>query len=424
MAHEHSRKRSWKRLIQRGLTLAIVAMASVPAAMSAEPDTVSYRIYFPQGSAVYHQKLLNNEATVDSVEALSRSIGGDPSRKVKELLILGSCSPEGSLNFNTQLAMRRVATLQAMLPDFGISSRVLENKSVNWVEVRELVEADLLTPYRDEALALLEDILSEKSYSSERERINKFRALRSGVVYRYVYDKMFPMLRYAELRVLYNTIMPEQATVDTVEYHEPEAVFVDTVVTTAVEPKHRGGLMMDVRTNALYDALLLPNVGVEFYLGSNISVGANWMYGWWSRNTSHRYWRAYGGDVNVRRWFGREAEDKPLTGHHIGVYGQMLTYDVEFGGKGYMGGEPGDNIWHRMSWGAGVEYGYSLPIARRLNIDFTIGVGYFGGRYYEYIPLDGHYVWQATKNRHWFGPTKAEISLVWLIGNGNTNKKK
>ncbi|MCD8273384.1 MAG: DUF3575 domain-containing protein, partial [Alistipes sp.] len=25
---------------------------------------------------------------------------------------------------------------------------------------------------------------------------------------------------------------------------------------------------------------------------------------------------------------------------------------------------------------------------------------------------------------HWFGPTKAEISLVWLLGRGNYNEKK
>lgn len=47
-----------------------------------------------------------------------------------------------------------------------------------------------------------------------------------------------------------------------------------------------------------------------------------------------------------------------------------------------------------------------------------------GGRYYEYEPLDGHYVWKATKNRHWIGPTKAEVSLVWLLGHGNYNNKK
>ena len=130
------------------------------------------------------------------------------------------------------------------------------------------------------------------------------------------------------------------------------------------------------------------------------------------------------GDLAVRYWLGKKANEKPLTGHHIGIYGQAFTYDFEWGGKGYMGGEPGGTLWDKTNYAAGVEYGYSLPVANRLNIDFTLGVGYWGGKYYEYIPLDGHYVWQATKKRHWFGPTKAEISLVWLLGKGNSNNKK
>lgn len=100
----------------------------------------------------------------------------------------------------------------------------------------------------------------------------------------------------------------------------------------------------------------------------------------------------------MRYWLGKKANEKPLTGHHIGIYGQAFTYDFEWGGKGYMGGEPGGTLWDKTNYAAGVEYGYSLPVANRLNIDFTLGVGYWGGKYYEYIPLDGHYVWQATKN--------------------------
>lgn len=79
---------------------------------------------------------------------------------------------------------------------------------------------------------------------------------------------------------------------------------------------------------------------------------------------------------------------------------------------------------NKYNYGGGLEYGFSLPVARRINIDFTLGVGYLGGQYYEYTPIDGHYVWQATKQRHWFGPTKAEVSLVWLIGRGNSNRQK
>ena len=86
-----------------------------------------------------------------------------------------------------------------------------------------------------------------------------------------------------------------------------------------------------------------------------------------------------------------------------------------------MGGKPGGAIWNKMNYAIGAEYGYSLPIARKLNIDFTLGVGYWGGIYHEYKPRDHYYVWQATKERRWVGPTKLEVSLVWLLGRENAN---
>lgn len=164
-----------------------------------------------------------------------------------------------------------------------------------------------------------------------------------------------------------------------------------------------------VKTNLLYDAGLLPNVGVEVPLGRGWSVGAEWMYAWWGGRARHRYWRTYGGDLEVRRYFGRRASERLLSGHHLGLYGQMTTYDFRLRGKGYLN--------DRWSWGAGIEYGYSLPIGRRLNLDFGLGIGYLGGEYETYRPMDGHYVWQQTESLRWFGPTKAEVSLVWLIGN-------
>ena len=102
----------------------------------------------------------------------------------------------------------------------------------------------------------------------------------------------------------------------------------------------------------------------------------------------------------------------------------MVTYDFEMGGRGYMGGRPGGTFWNKANYGVGLEYGYSLPVGRRLNLDFSLGLGYLGGTYYEYVPVDGHYVWEETKKRHWFGPTKAEVSLVWLLGRGNCKEKK
>ena len=78
---------------------------------------------------------------------------------------------------------------------------------------------------------------------------------------------------------------------------------------------------------------------------------------------------------------------------------------------------------YRWSWGAGISYGYSHPVGRRLNLDFTIGVGYFGGKYKKYRHIDDCYVWQSTHRLRWFGPTKAEISLVWLPWRGRNGQK-
>lgn len=181
-----------------------------------------------------------------------------------------------------------------------------------------------------------------------------------------------------------------------------------------------------VKTNMLFDALLVPNIGAEFYLGKNLSLYGEWMHAWWSYNNRHRYYRIYGGDLGLRWWFGKKANHKPLTGHHIGAYAGAFTFDMEFGNRGYMGGLPGGNLFDRCFINAGLEYGYSLPVSRHLNIDFSIGFGYISGKYMEYIPdgFEHGYLWQQTKRFGWFGPTKAEVSLVWLLGRGNVNARK
>lgn len=186
----------------------------------------------------------------------------------------------------------------------------------------------------------------------------------------------------------------------------------------------RKPLYINVKTNLLYDALLFPNIGMEFYLSNGYSLSTNWLYGWWEKSRCHWYWRFYGGEIALRKWWGKAAEEKPATGHHIGIYAQMFTYDFQTGGRGYMGGKPGGTLWDKMNYAVGAEYGYSLPVAKKLNIDFAIGVGYWGGIYHEYLPQDGRYAWQSTKNRHWLGPTKAEVSLVWLIGKKNQNRTR
>ena len=166
-----------------------------------------------------------------------------------------------------------------------------------------------------------------------------------------------------------------------------------------------------LRTNILYDVVLVPNIGIEVGLPMNFTIGADWFGNWIHVEKRNLFWQGYGGYLTLRYYFGKDAAACPFTGHHVGIYGSGLTYDIALGGRGYQAA--------KFGFGGGVEYGYSLPVHPNLCFDFNIGIGYQGGEYETYQPANdgtGHYVWEATYMRHWWGPTKVEISLKWLIG--------
>lgn len=391
----------------------------------------SVRIYFRQSKIDLDPQLHSNRAALDRITGKLRDEYSDSVFRLRRVEVVGGASPEGSISFNRWLSEQRAATLfrfvsqYAALPDSLMTTTFLGR---DWKGLLDLASDDPELPYREATLDLLRRIAANTGTNriDGKDALTVLKRFRDGVPYRYMYRKLFPELRSSRMNLWYdkvrNPLLPTPPPAPALPPVHDTVVVHDTVYVYTCPPCRP--FYMDISTNMLYDAAAIPNIGVEFYLGRSWSIGANWMYAWWKTDRSHWYWRTYGGDIYVRRWFGKASKEKPLTGHHAGIYAQTLTFDFETGGRGYIGGEPGGSLWDRAMWGGGVEYGYSLPIARRLNLDFTIGIGYLGGRYYEYKPIDNCYVWQATKRLHWFGPTKAELSLVWLIGCDNWNRPR
>lgn len=170
-----------------------------------------------------------------------------------------------------------------------------------------------------------------------------------------------------------------------------------------------------LRTNLLYDAVLIPNLGVQVNTIKNWAIYADIMYAGWDIPTKHYYWDLYGAQIGIKKHFGEKSRERVFSGHHYGIYCQALAYDLELG---YIGQQtPSLNI------GVGVDYGYSFPITRTLNLCLEIGIGYIGGKYHEYIIEEDHYTWRGTIDRNWFGPTKASVSLLWLIRKNKTRQK-
>jgi len=395
---------------------------------SAQMVQDSVKILFRQGRAELDMNEGDNRKVLEDIKG-KLLLESDDSiyYRLEKVLVVGGASPEGSISLNKRLSEQRAATLFNYLSQYGTFPDSVKHTLFigrDWKGLIRLVEADEELPYREEALSLLESFVDNPREAD----VWKLRSFKGGKPYTYMYRHLFPALRSSSMYLWYSEVKLPPFSAHTslrkdFYMDQPWLTAPAWIVLAPEEPEERP-FYWALKTNLLYDAALVPNVGAEFHLGRNWSAGANWMYAWWKNDASSWYWRIYGGDIYLRKWFGKKAQEKPLTGHHIGIYAQTLTYDFCTGGRGYMGGEPGGNIWDRASFAGGVEYGYSHPISRKLNLDFTIGVGYLGGRYHEYLPIDDCYVWQTTKDRKWFGPTKVEVSLVWLMGKGNENKEK
>lgn len=395
-----------------------------------------FRIGFPVSNSTLSSSFGNNVTHLSDVISFIESVRKDSTLELVEVSFYGYASPEGRFAINKNLAKNRRNSLeryvreQVLIPDSIISR---SEGIFEWERLTELIkESDM--PHKEEAIDVL---LNEPEYTYNNlgvlteNRKRQLKELQHGQTWRYMHKHFYSQIRSAGVILV---LVRQKIAIDEkyvfnriqVEPTLPEAVAIVKKVST-IEPTPTNPskpFYMALKTNMLYDVLAIPNIGAEFYLGKNLSISGNWAYAWWRNNDRHRYWRFYGGDLAVRYWFGDKAYEKPLTGHHAGIYGQVFTYDFEWGSKGYMGGEPGKTLWNKTNYAVGIEYGYSLPVANRLNIDFSLGVGYWGGRYHEYTPIDGHHVWKSTKNIHWFGPTKAEITLVWLLGRGNFNNRE
>lgn len=382
---------------------------------------------FRVNSTVIDSAYSDNAVRMQEIIEFLRNIRQDSTINIVEVSFCGAASPEGNDQLNRKLARGRLTALENLvrqqvdIPDSIITHN---DNYIPWEFLKSQIEDSELV-YKNEVLAILEEesLLVDYHYPNLQidNRIVKLRALNDGKVWQQMHKLFFERMRNAcavfvtykkELPVVQQPIITEPEPI-TQEYEQKEPIVPEFVIE---EPKEKSPFYMGLKTNLLYNILAIPNLGAEFYLGSNFSVAANWHYAWWKNDKKYDYWRTYGGDLAVRYWLGKKAHEKSLTGHHVGLYGQMITYDFELGGKGVLA--------DRWSWATGLEYGYSLPVAKRLNLDFTIGLGYHWGEFKEYLPIDGHYVWQATKNRNYWGPTKAEISLVWLIGRGNYNQRK
>ncbi len=198
--------------------------------------------------------------------------------------------------------------------------------------------------------------------------------------------------------------------------HRIAAVLAALVTTAAAEAQNQDKIpaTVQLRTNTVYDLALCPNIGIEIQMNNGFAWQVDYVGAWWNNDTRHKYYSNYGLQAEMRYYIGSIKTCHPYSGHHIGIYGQTVTYDFEFGGTGWQSPHFND------SYGAGVSYGFTLPVSKKFFFDFTAGIGFFKSKYAVYEPKrTGGYLKTDYRRLNYFGPTKIEATIVWNITDNN-----
>lgn len=414
-------------------TAAEVAATSAPTDTTALADTTAtttepqtFKLFYVRDEIVVREDYLDN---AEQMRQIREHLASSP--HIDSITIRAYASPEGAFRHNRYLSQQRAVAARDFILQNASGRSDLSEENIrlcpmdeNWEGLREAVEQNYHRHDRARVLAIIDD--DRVGPQTKKWRLEQ---LDGGYTWKYLLRKYMQRLRYATWVCIWESPEPEP---EPEPVPRPEFETVPEVAPIAYTPTfeapqtdisnerrseaHRKRTILALKTNMLYDAVSVLNFAVEFPINEHFSVLYEHHCPWWlSKN--NRYcleYLTFGGEF--RWWFAPrvkpESEKRKLrdalVGHFLGVYGYGGKFD--FQAKTKMGCVQGDPL------SFGLTYGYSLPVSRYLNIEFSISAGYVRVPYQHYIPTPDWQILIRDRDRagvaHYFGPTKAEISLV------------
>lgn len=170
-----------------------------------------------------------------------------------------------------------------------------------------------------------------------------------------------------------------------------------------------------IKTNLLYGfGTFTPNLGLEIGLGKRTSLDLAGGYNWFNLQGSLE------NNKKAVHWIG-QAEFRyflcqRFNGHYFGVHALYSQYNISQHELFLLFGKGSKNYrYEGDAFGGGLSYGYQFLLGRSWNLDLSIGIGYARLKYNQYnCPKCGDKV-EGKQTKNYFGPTKAAISLIYII---------
>jgi len=189
-----------------------------------------------------------------------------------------------------------------------------------------------------------------------------------------------------------------------------------TMILLAILLSQASAQHLALKENLPYDALRIPNLGVELALCRNWTVDLWGAYNPFQESET-RKWKIWTIQPELRYWLC-----KNFSGTFVGIHSGAGQYNMGGFGTtldlGTLGTLDLDGLKeHRVQgafWDAGLSVGQHWILSPHWGLEATLGFGYGHYQYKRFRCLHcGEQTTSGTKN--YLGPTRAGISLVYLI---------
>ena len=398
--------------------------------------TREIRVSYPFDNSTLTAGYMDNASAFAALDSLAAAGAFDGTETFE---VVSYSSPEGNWNYNLALSGRRAESFRKYLTTKypQLTGRVSVNPEAEaWHDLANAVKGDerLSESTRESILHIISSSATPDVKEARLKALPEYKAL---------YSKYFRKFRYAYIKVAgvkAPVTEPAPSVPDTIKVYpkdtvsRPDVVVIalpveqpvktDTVIIERVDtvfvpapvpvPVKKTPLPLNtvaaLKTNLLYDAVTALNFEVEVPIANKYSIMVEDVFPWWE--TGNKYcFQMWEIGVEARYWFKpwERLGTEKLRGWFAGVYGMSSKYDFQYDTKLNYQGE---------YWSVGATAGYAMPIGRkkRINLEFSVSVGYLQTDYRHYQPTDSYDKLIRDKYNtgkvSYFGPTKAKVSLV------------
>lgn len=347
-----------------------------------QPDSVILFRFVP-GKLMFYSPFKGNDKSITAAEQLIERHREEITSGNAWIFIQGFCGSYGSQKENLQAAKNRTNQVKSwFITHYGMKEEYYRtrNSSRSYQGIRDVV-ALMGIRYAEG----YDPLAKERALQARRDSLERLRADSLAALEAARRDQMrLDSLRQAEE-------LRRQRMADSLAAANaaPERVYTST-------PWY-------IKSNLIYDVLLMPSLEIEYRFNERWSAAVEGNMAWWHNDGKHKYYQLATIIPEARYWFKPQGSRR---GHYVGLFGGGGWYDLENGNTGYRG--TGGMV--------GASYGYMFPIGKYFAFEAGVGVGFMTTKYEEYLPIDGHYVYQQTNRTNYVGPLKLKFAFVWNIG--------